>query len=433
MATITLPSQQAWMASIPLNHCSRVLPGSSTRYTSYSFLRNAGSGRFSTVNQGPRFRVAFSAHLPSGANKTDAEYMHICIELARKAMGFTSPNPMVGCVIVKDSQIVGQGFHPKAGEPHAEVFALRAAGANAEGATAYVSLEPCNHYGRTPPCSNALIEARVSRVVVGMLDPNPIVSGKGVETLRKAGIEVVSGVETSLCEALNEAYIHRMLEKKPFVTLRFSVSLDGGFLDSSSVECGTGSYYSKLLQENDAVIVLDTALSGNPLLLSSETGSKQPLRIVLSDDMKLPLESSVFDTFSAPTMVITSEQAVVLDLDLSSRTGSQSMESLLRERGVEVMVLQELNLTSVVDICYERGFCSVLLDSCGQSSTNSVGKQAVQERLLQKVIVDVFPHFSGHTRAGPGFVIDGGTLPIERISSRMSGSHVIIEGYLPRC
>ncbi|ERM95024.1 hypothetical protein AMTR_s00009p00240120 [Amborella trichopoda] len=149
----------------------------------------------------------------------DGFYMRRCVEVAKKAIGCTSPNPMVGCVIVKDGKIVGEGFHPKAGQPHAEVFALRDAGAMAEQATAYVSLEPCNHYGRTPPCTEALIRAKVKRVVVGMVDPNPIVASKGVERLIQSGISVTVGVEEKLCRRLNEAYIHRMLTGKPFFTL----------------------------------------------------------------------------------------------------------------------------------------------------------------------------------------------------------------------
>ncbi|CAA2975590.1 riboflavin biosynthesis PYRD, chloroplastic [Olea europaea subsp. europaea] len=151
----------------------------------------------------------------------DRYYIRRCVELARTAIGYTSPNPMVGCVIVKDGKIVGEGFHPKAGQPHAEVFALRDAGDLAENGTAFVCLEPCNHYGRTPPCTEALIKARVKKVVIGMVDPNAIVDSKGIRKLRDAGIEVTVGVEEELCRKLNEAYIHQMLTGKPFVTLRY--------------------------------------------------------------------------------------------------------------------------------------------------------------------------------------------------------------------
>ncbi|KAL5073289.1 hypothetical protein RYX36_012273 [Vicia faba] len=151
----------------------------------------------------------------------DGFYMRKSVELARKALGCTSPNPLVGCVIVKDGQIVGQGFHPKPGQPHAEVFALRDAADLDENATAYVTLEPCNHFGRTPPCTEVLIKARLKKVVVGMVDPNPIVASKGLDRLRGAGIEVVVGVEEELCKGLNEGYIHHMLTQKPLLTLRY--------------------------------------------------------------------------------------------------------------------------------------------------------------------------------------------------------------------
>lgn len=146
----------------------------------------------------------------------DREYMKMCLDLARTAEGKTDPNPMVGAVIVKDGNIVGMGFHPKAGQPHAEVFALRAAGERADGATAYVSLEPCNHFGRTPPCSQALVGAKISRVVVGMVDPDPRVSGGGLWTCKNAGLEVcaIGGELEEECKSLNKGFIERVLAAK---------------------------------------------------------------------------------------------------------------------------------------------------------------------------------------------------------------------------
>ena len=141
-------------------------------------------------------------------------HMRRALSLAERARGQTHPNPMVGCVLVRDGVVVGEGFHPKAGEPHAEVFALRAAGNKAEGATAYVTLEPCNHYGRTPPCSLALVAAKVSKVFVGMVDPNPLVAGSGIKTLEDSGIEVVVGVEEEACRDLNVDFLKMIAEQE---------------------------------------------------------------------------------------------------------------------------------------------------------------------------------------------------------------------------
>jgi diaminohydroxyphosphoribosylaminopyrimidine deaminase/5-amino-6-(5-phosphoribosylamino)uracil reductase len=146
----------------------------------------------------------------------DRALMQRCIALAQRALGRTAPNPLVGSVIVRDGAIVGEGFHPQAGQPHAEVFALREAGDRAQNATLYVNLEPCNHHGRTPPCSEAVIAAGIRKVVVGMVDPDPRVSGGGIDRLRQAGLEVVVGVEEAACLKLNEGFIHRILHHRPF-------------------------------------------------------------------------------------------------------------------------------------------------------------------------------------------------------------------------
>ena len=152
----------------------------------------------------------------------ESHMMQRCIELAKKAEGKTAPNPMVGAIVVKNGIIIGEGFHPGAGNPHAEVFALRQAGIEAKDATVYVSLEPCNHYGRTPPCTEALIDAQVKKVVIGMIDPDERVSGSGVNRLTEAGIEVVVGVEEKACLELNEAFCHRIKYQRPFGIFKYA-------------------------------------------------------------------------------------------------------------------------------------------------------------------------------------------------------------------
>ena len=157
----------------------------------------------------------------------DTTYMNEAIALARQAIGRTAPNPSVGALVVKDGQIVGRGFHPKAGKPHAEVYALEEAGDNARGATLYVTLEPCNHYGKTPPCTEAIIKAGISRVVVGTLDPNPMVAGKGIERLKDAGIVVDVGVCAEECNDLIAWYAFWLKNGRPYVILKAAITLDG--------------------------------------------------------------------------------------------------------------------------------------------------------------------------------------------------------------
>ncbi|CAM6094889.1 unnamed protein product [Calypogeia fissa] len=391
--------------------------------------RNAGLAATKEATQGE-----VGSPLPKGATEEDAEYMRMAVQLARKAIGQTSPNPMVGCVIVKDGQIVGRGFHPKAGEPHAEVFALREAGEKAKGGTAYVSLEPCNHTGRTPPCSQALVQAEVKRVVVGTVDPNPLVGGKGVQTLLKAGIEVVVGVEEALCQATAETFFHRITAKKPFVTLRYMMSLDGALLGSCEDGTEAGSHFSLLLQEHDAVVITDACVYDDPRLLSSEPGAKQPLRVVLAKSLDLPMESQVFDTNLAPTLVLTDQSALMEDVELSTRKSRMSSDTILRSKGVEVVVVNEATLDYVLDLLYQRGFNSVLLDSRGPESSgleNYLGQRAVIEQAAQKLVVAIQPVIAGSTRGGLGFSIEGELLRLERVSTRMEGGNVTVEGYFP--
>ena len=212
---------------------------------------------------------------------------------------------------------------------------------------------------------------------------------------------------------------------------RFSSSLDGGFLESNSISSTEGSYFSELLQENDAVIVCSTALLENPTLVTAEPGAKQPLRIVVTSTLQLPPDASVFDTSLAPTLVIASEEAVLSDSGSNYKGNSgQTMESKLQERGVEVVGIQELNLDSVLEICYARGFCSVLVDGRGHGS--SLAKQALEEKVVQKLVVDVSPKLCGHSKAGANFMLDKDFETLERVSSRMCGGNVIIQGYFQK-
>ncbi|KAL9245354.1 hypothetical protein vseg_019016 [Gypsophila vaccaria] len=350
----------------------------------------------------------------------DGYYMRKGLNLARNALGCTSPNPMVGCVIVKDGRVVGQGFHPKAGLPHAEVYALRDAGELAENATAYVTLEPCNHYGKTPPCSEALIKAKVKKVVVGMVDPNPIVLSRGIDRLREAGIEVVVGVEEELCKKLIEAFIHKMLHKKPFVALRYSISINGVLseqLGENVTECG--GYYSKLLQEYDAVVHSPTSTTEDvSLLLSQEPNACQPLNILIAKDhdtltriLNLPAK----ENFKA---------IIFTDLELSP-------ELQISQNGIEVVVMEHLSLDAVLDYCGRQGFCNVLVDVRGRvDGLKEILREGFEANLLQKTIVEVLPIFL-EDEAGSSFAEMKLTerKRLKNLSSTISGTSTILEGY----
>ncbi|KAL1205339.1 Riboflavin biosynthesis protein PYRD [Cardamine amara subsp. amara] len=382
------------------------------------------------------FTVSFNRSLKSQSNPVlsamrseegvevdDAFYMRKCVELAKRATGCTSPNPMVGCVIVKDGDIVGQGFHPKAGQPHAEVFALRDAGDLAENATAYVSLEPCNHYGRTPPCTEALIKAKVKRVVIGMVDPNPIVSSSGISRLKDAGIDVTVGVEEELCKKMNEGFIHRMLTGKPLLALRYSISVNGCFLDKiGEGAADTGGYYSKLLQEYDAVI-LSSSLSDKLSSISSQEATNvsiKPIKIIVASNAEQSLilaSSNTVEESSQKVIMITKKELVV--------------ETGISNSAVETVVLENINLDSILEYCYSRGLCSVLLDLRGNIEDLEVLlRDGIEQKLLQKVMVEILPEWSTKDERQIASMNLLESKSVKDLHSKQLGGSVLLEGYL---
>lgn len=239
--------------------------------------------------------------------KQDQYWMQQAIELAKRGLYSTKPNPNVGCVIVKDDQLIGQGFHPKAGQPHAEVFALREAGEHAQGATAYVTLEPCAHYGRTPPCAEALVKAQVKKVVVACPDPNPLVAGKGVQILENAGIEVEVGICEDLASKLNQGFLKAMSTGMPYVRLKVASSLDGRTaMASGESKWITGSAARQDVQHwraisgavitgIETVIADDCQLNVRSLNNFDIETVAQSKRVVLDRQGRLPLNAKILE------------------------------------------------------------------------------------------------------------------------------------------
>ncbi|KAF0930807.1 hypothetical protein E2562_035282 [Oryza meyeriana var. granulata] len=305
-------------------------------------------------------------------------YMRRCVEQARKAAGHTSPNPMVGCVIVRDGRVFGEGFHPKAGQPQAEVFALRDARDLAKNATAYVSLEPCNHYGRTPPCTEAFINAKVKDVVVGMTDPNPIVAFKGIERLKSARIDVrLCTEEEASCRKLNEAYIHRMLTGKAFETF---------------------SNFAKT----------------NTLPISHEAGAKQPLYIIMAQGEDSQLNIPFIKEGSAPEAVVLTDSPISVE-----------------PAGIEVLVLDRMNLESILQLLAQRGLCNVLVDFREAGGDISSLLNNFQEaKLQQKVLVELLPIWT--VSQGPCDLAfgDSQSFPLKDMEHKEVNGCVLLEGYV---
>jgi diaminohydroxyphosphoribosylaminopyrimidine deaminase/5-amino-6-(5-phosphoribosylamino)uracil reductase len=227
----------------------------------------------------------------------DIMYMKEAIALARQGLGRTAPNPPVGAVVVKDGKIAGRGFHPKAGMPHAEVYALEEAGGQARGATLYVTLEPCDHFGRTPPCTRAVIDAGISRVAVGCVDPNPAVSGRGIARLRESGIEVTAGVCEDEAKGLIAWYAHWLEKKQPFVILKAAMTLDGRIAASSGDSKWISSEESRALVHElrnriDGLLVgIGTVMKDDPLLTCRLEGGRNPRRIILDPAFQIDAQS----------------------------------------------------------------------------------------------------------------------------------------------
>ena len=300
----------------------------------------------------------------SSSTSVDQQRMKRVLELAARGQTTTQPNPMVGCVIVKDGQVVGEGFHHIAGELHAERVALQQAGESARGATAYINLEPCCHQGRTPPCTDALIDAGVTRVVAAMSDPNPLVEGGGFELLTAAGIEFERGVLEQEARWLNRGFVSRMMRKRPWVVLKSAATLDGrtAAFDGQSkwITSDAARQEVQILRASCSAVLtgIGTVLADDPnLTVRLEGTERQPLRVVLDTDLQMPLEARI----------IGADQRLVI----FTLSGDLDKTSALIEAGAEVIRLEnsngdKLELTQVLDEL-AKWQCNEVLVEAGQT------------------------------------------------------------------
>jgi diaminohydroxyphosphoribosylaminopyrimidine deaminase/5-amino-6-(5-phosphoribosylamino)uracil reductase len=362
----------------------------------------------------------------------DLNWMRMCLEQAAQAQGQTAPNPLVGSVIVKHGDRLGIGYHPQAGQPHAEVFAIADAsskhGAAAlEGATLYVNLEPCNHHGRTPPCTEAIIAAGIKRVVVGMIDPDPRVSGRGCDRLRQAGIEVTTGIAEAECQQLNEGFIHRVLHQQPFGIFKYAMTLDGKIATATGhsfwITAEAARQEVHLLRASCEAVITggNTVRLDNPLLTTHNLTNHNPLRVVLSRSLDLPRQAKLWQIDAGlQTLVITQS------------TANPDMQSYLRDRGVEVLTLPELTIQAVMQELGDRGMNKVLWE-CG----GNLAAQAIASGAVQKVYAFIAPKLIGDF-AAPSPIADLGfkemtqALNLARTEIKQIDRDWLITGYLDR-
>ncbi len=323
---------------------------------------------------------------------SDAQYLRTCLNLASRGSGFVSPNPMVGCVIVKHDTIVGEGYHRVFGGPHAEREALRRAGLKARGATLYVNLEPCSHQGKTPPCVDAIIKAGIRRVVLCSSDPNPLVSGRGANKLRRAGIHVSMGLLRKESEQLNERFFSFMRKRVPFVGLKIAQTIDGRVADFSgrsrwitSKEARVEAH--RLRSQYDAILVgANTILLDNPQLTVRHVKGRNPLRVVFDPNLRLRPSAAVFDTRKAGTLIFASARA------MSAR---KSVVEKMSKQGVYILGLDKgkpFDLEVVLRTLAALGVSSVLIE--GGPATASV--------FLRKQLVDKVHFFVARKILGGG-------------------------------
>ena len=323
----------------------------------------------------------------------DEKYMRLAMQLAGNAIGRTSPNPLVGAVIVKNNRVVGCGWHRKAGTPHAEVHALNQAGELAQGADVYVTLEPCAHYGKTPPCAKALVEAKVKNVYGGLLDVNPKVAGKGFKILEDAGIHVEYGFLQDELRKQNEVFFKWIEHKKPFVVLKAAMTLDGKIATATGqskwiTNETSRAYGYKLRDIYDGIMVgINTVIEDNPMLTARVDGGKNPIRIVVDSSLRIDINANVVQDKSAKTIVATTDKA---DKDKILKLQAQDVDVIVVDKDEN----DKVDIEKLLDILGQQNICSILVEGGATLSGSFVAK-----KLVDKVYFFIAPKIVGGKEA----------------------------------
>ncbi|NJD04838.1 MAG: bifunctional diaminohydroxyphosphoribosylaminopyrimidine deaminase/5-amino-6-(5-phosphoribosylamino)uracil reductase RibD [Ruminiclostridium sp.] len=357
--------------------------------------------------------------------------MKRALELARGGWGKTNPNPLVGAVIVKNGKIIAEGYHEALGLAHAEVAAFNKAKQDVRGATLYVNLEPCSHYGRTPPCAGAIIEAGIGKVVVAMEDPNPKVSGRGIKMLKEAGIEVVVGIHGKEAENLNEIFIKYITQKQPFVIMKAAMTLDGKIAsaggDSKWISGESSRHHVHVIRDRVAAIMagISTILADNPSLttrLGSQKGM-DPVRIVVDSKGIIPLDSRVISMEATAGVILATTSAI-----------ESEKEKQLLDKGVHILKADgtggHVDLVRLMDELYKLEIDSVLLEGGG-----GLNAAALNSGIVDKVMIFIAPKIIGGKDAktpveGEGIQLMKDAYKLEDVSISRFDEDILVEGYI---
>lgn len=363
----------------------------------------------------------------------DEVYMQRALDLAARGLGRTSPNPAVGAVIVRNQRIIGEGFHRQAGQPHAEIEALRALTGTAKSATLYVNLEPCTHYGRTPPCAEAITQAGIQRVVIGMIDPNPLVKGRGIRRLRRAGVEVSTGVLRQACEQLNEDFSTLIRTGRPMVTLKLAASLDGRIATASGDSrwiSGPSSrrFVHELRNQVDAIMVgAETVRTDDPQLTCRIRGGRDPLRVVLDSRLSISPQARVCIQRSTATGKVGTKTGTKTRTKTGTLIATTATDAkrhgAFQQPGIEILPFAadkgRVPLAPLLAELGKRGLKHILIEGGGQ-----LAAAALQAGLVDKILFFYGPVLLG----GDGRAMIG-ALGIDQVAAGIRVHKVQLKQY----
>jgi len=356
----------------------------------------------------------------------DQYFMNLALELALRAKGNTSPNPLVGALVVKNGNIVGWGYHRKAGGPHAEIFALNQAAARTRGATLYVTLEPCSHFGKTPPCLDRILNSGIKKVVIGMRDPNPVNNGRSIKILRRNGLDVRAGILKEELRKINESFIKYITKKVPFITVKIAQSLDGKIATKSGdskwiTSQAARNYTHKLRKFYDAILVgINTVLKDDPRL-TNPYSRKQPIKVIVDSNLKIPLKAKVLNN---PSNVIIATSSI----------NSRSKYNLLRRKGVRIFESPKKNGKVDLRLLFKTLAKLQITDILVEGGGKLVGS-LFDAGLVDKVMFFIAPKIIGGGDAvssveGKGISNLRQALTLKDLTFRRFNQDLLIEGYV---